>query len=56
MKHARLRALTNWGKLIVFWDNNGISIDGHTEGWFTDDVTKRFEAYGWHVIPNIDAL
>lgn len=41
-------------KLIVFWDNNKISIDGNTEDWFTDDVTKRFEAYGWHVIPAVD--
>lgn len=43
------------GKLIVFWDNNGISIDGRTEGWFTEDVTKRFDAYGWHVVQNVDA-
>lgn len=43
------------GKLIVFWDDNGISIDGHTSGWFTDDVPKRFEAYGWQIIPNVDA-
>lgn len=42
------------GKLIAFWDDNGISIDGHTEGWFTEDVAKRFAAYGWHVIPSID--
>ena len=42
------------GKLIAFWDDNGISIDGHVEGWFTDDTPKRFEAYGWHVVPNID--
>ena len=42
------------GKLIAFWDDNGISIDGHVEGWFTDDTAKRFEAYGWHVIPNVD--
>ncbi len=42
------------GKLIAFYDDNGISIDGHVEGWFTDDTPKRFEAYGWHVIPNVD--
>ena len=42
------------GKLIAFWDDNGISIDGHVEGWFTDDTPKRFEAYGWHVIANVD--
>ncbi|WED24209.1 transketolase [Vibrio sp. JC009] len=42
------------GKLIAFWDDNGISIDGHVEGWFADDTPKRFEAYGWHVIPAVD--
>jgi transketolase len=42
------------GKLIAFYDDNGISIDGEVEGWFTDDTTKRFEAYGWQVIPAID--
>jgi len=42
------------GKLIGFYDHNGISIDGETEGWFTDDTAKRFEAYHWHVIPDID--
>ena len=42
------------GKLICFYDDNGISIDGKVEGWFTDDTAKRFEAYGWHVIPNVD--
>ncbi|MEJ2764020.1 transketolase [Photobacterium sp. MCCC 1A19761] len=42
------------GKLIAFWDDNGISIDGEVEGWFTDDTAKRFEAYGWHVIPAVD--
>jgi transketolase len=41
-------------KLIAFYDDNGISIDGHVEGWFTDDTPKRFEAYGWHVIPGVD--
>ena len=42
------------GKLIVFYDDNGISIDGEVEGWFSDDTPKRFESYGWHVIPNVD--
>ncbi|MBR7889638.1 transketolase [Marinomonas sp. A79] len=42
------------GKLVAFWDDNGISIDGHVEGWFTDDTPKRFESYGWHVIANVD--
>jgi len=42
------------GKLIAFYDDNGISIDGHVEGWFTDDTPKRFEAYGWHVIRAVD--
>ncbi|MEZ8185693.1 transketolase [Shewanella sp. 5S214] len=42
------------GKLVAFWDDNGISIDGHVEGWFTDDTPKRFEAYGWHVIADVD--
>ncbi|QFI36443.1 transketolase [Moritella marina ATCC 15381] len=38
------------GKLVAFWDDNGISIDGEVDGWFTDDTVKRFEAYGWHVV------
>ena len=42
------------GKLICLSDDNGISIDGHVEGWFTDDTPKRFEAYGWHVVPNVN--
>ncbi len=42
------------GKLIVFYDDNGISIDGDVEGWFTDDTPERFEAYGWHVVPGVD--
>ncbi|WIG78922.1 transketolase [Photobacterium damselae] len=42
------------GKLIAFWDDNGISIDGHVEGWFSDDTPKRFEAYGWQVIHSVD--
>ena len=42
------------GKLIAFWDDNGISIDGHVENWFSDDTPKRFEAYGWHVVRDVD--
>ncbi|MEJ7668708.1 MAG: transketolase [Casimicrobiaceae bacterium] len=42
------------GKLIAFYDDNGISIDGRVEGWFTDDTPKRFAAYGWHVVPAVD--
>jgi len=42
------------GKLIAFYDDNGISIDGHVEGWFTDNTPKRFEAYGWHVVRDVD--
>jgi len=42
------------GKLIAFYDDNGISIDGEVTGWFADNTPKRFEAYGWHVIPAID--
>ncbi|CAI1011992.1 Transketolase 1 [Serratia proteamaculans] len=42
------------GKLTAFYDDNGISIDGHVEGWFTDDTAERFEAYGWHVVRHVD--
>jgi transketolase len=42
------------GKLVAFWDDNGISIDGETEGWFTDDTPARFESYGWQVIRDVD--
>jgi len=42
------------GKLVAFWDDNGISIDGEVEGWFTDDTPARFEAYGWQVIRGVD--
>ncbi|ORU91287.1 MAG: transketolase [Cycloclasticus sp. symbiont of Poecilosclerida sp. N] len=42
------------GKLIAFWDDNGISIDGDVEGWFTDDTPARFESYGWHVVRDVD--
>ncbi len=49
-----LAGVLKLGKLIAIWDDNGISIDGELEGWFGDDTPKRFEAYGWHVIPNVD--
>ena len=42
------------GKLVAFWDDNGISIDGEVEGWFSDDTPARFKAYGWHVISGVD--
>ena len=42
------------GKLICFWDDNGISIDGHVDGWFADDTPGRFDAYGWHVVCDVD--
>ncbi|ORM68847.1 transketolase [Pantoea rwandensis] len=42
------------GKLVAFYDDNGISIDGHIDGWFTDDTASRFEAYGWHVVRDVD--
>ena len=42
------------GKLIVFYDDNGISIDGETRGWFTDDTPRRFASYGWHVVPDVN--
>ena len=51
---ASLAGTFKLGKLIVFWDDNHISIDGHTEGWFTDDTPARFEAYGWQVIHGVD--
>jgi transketolase len=56
ISHEACALAGTWGlgKLTAFWDDNGISIDGHVEGWFTDDTPKRFEAYGWQVIPNVD--
>ena len=56
ISHEACSLACTWGlgKLIAFWDDNGISIDGHVEGWFTDDTPKRFEAYGWHVIRDVD--
>jgi transketolase len=51
VSHESCALAGTWGlgKLIAFWDDNGISIDGHIEGWYTDDTPKRFESYGWHV-------
>ena len=56
VSHEACALAGTWGlgKLIAFWDDNGISIDGHIEGWYTDDTAKRFESYGWHVIANVD--
>ncbi len=55
ISHEACALAGTWGlgKLTAFWDDNEISIDGHTDGWFTDDTAKRFEAYGWHVIANV---
>ena len=52
ISHEACALAGTWGlgKLIAFWDDNNISIDGHVDGWFTDDTPKRFEAYGWHVV------
>ncbi len=51
---ASLAGTWGLGKLVCFWDDNNISIDGNTDGWFTDDTPARFEAYGWQVIRNVD--
>ena len=51
---ASLAGTWGLGKLVAFWDDNHISIDGNTDGWFTDDTPKRFEAYGWNVIRGVD--
>ena len=51
---ASLAGTWGLGKLVAFWDDNGISIDGEVKGWFTDDTPARFEAYGWRVIRNVD--
>jgi transketolase len=55
ISHEACALAGTWGlnKLIAFWDDNNISIDGHIDGWYTDDTAKRFEAYGWHVIPDV---
>ena len=52
VSHEACALAGTWGlgKLIAFWDDNNISIDGHIDGWYTDDTVKRFEAYGWHVV------
>ena len=56
ISHEACALAGTWGlgKLIAFWDDDGISIDGHIEGWYTDDTPKRFEAYPWHVIDGVD--
>jgi transketolase len=56
ISHEAASLAGTWGlhKLIAFWDDNHISIDGNVEGWFTDDTPARFEAYGWNVIRNVD--
>jgi transketolase len=51
---AALAGTWGLGKLICLYDDNNISIDGEVDGWFRDDTPKRFEAYGWHVVPNVD--
>ena len=51
---ASLAGTWGLGKLVAFWDDNHISIDGNTDGWFTDDTPKRFEAYGWNVVRGVD--
>jgi transketolase len=51
---ASLAGMQQLGKLIAVYDDNGISIDGKVVGWFDDDTARRFEAYGWHVIPHVD--
>ncbi|CAA9330686.1 MAG: Transketolase [uncultured Lysobacter sp.] len=51
---ASLAGTWGLGKLVAFWDDNKISIDGNTDGWFTDDTPKRFEAYGWNVVRGVD--
>ncbi len=56
ISHESCALAGTWGlgKLIAFWDDNDISIDGHVGGWFTDNTPKRFEAYGWHVIADVE--
>ena len=56
VSHETCALAGTWGlgKLVAFWDDNGISIDGHIEGWYTDDTAKRFESYGWHVVKDVD--
>ena len=56
VSHEACALAGTWGlgKLTAFWDDNGISIDGHVEGWFSEDIPGRFEAYGWHVVRGVD--
>lgn len=56
LSHEACSLAGTWklGKLIAFWDNNGISIDGKVKGWFTDNTPERFRAYGWHVVADVD--
>ena len=56
ISHEACALAGTWGlgKLVAFWDDNDISIDGHVGGWFTDNTPKRFEAYGWHVIADVE--
>ena len=56
VSHETCALAGTWGlgKLIALWDDNGISIDGHIEGWYTDDTAGRFESYGWHAIRDVD--
>jgi transketolase len=56
ISHEACALAGTWGlgKLMAFWDDNGISIDGHIEPWYTDDTAMRFEAYGWHVVRHVD--
>ena len=54
MKPARWPEPWGLGKLVVFYDDNGISIDGEVEGWFTDNTPERFRSYGWQVIESVD--
>jgi transketolase len=58
VSHEACSLAGTWGlgKLIAFYDDNGISIDGKVAGWFTDDTPRRFAAYGWHVVPRVDGL
>ncbi|KAG0767246.1 hypothetical protein G6F22_017680 [Rhizopus arrhizus] len=56
VSHEAASLAGTWGlhKLVCFWDNNHISIDGNVEGWFTDNTPERFEAYGWNVVRDVD--
>ncbi|PJL08165.1 transketolase [Stenotrophomonas maltophilia] len=56
ISHEAASLAGTWGlhKLVCFWDDNHISIDGNTEGWFTDNTPERFEAYGWNVVRGVD--